>query len=37
MPAFNHDEIDAGDLNDLIAYLRASRMSGPPFRPFRGR
>jgi hypothetical protein len=35
MPAFSHDEISTGDMNDLIAYLRASRLSGPPYRPFR--
>jgi hypothetical protein len=33
MPAFRRDEISTGELNDLIAYIRASRLSGPPYRP----
>ncbi len=35
MPSFNRDEISAGEMNDLLAYLRASRLSGPPYRPLR--
>jgi mono/diheme cytochrome c family protein len=35
MPGFSHDEISTGDMNDLISYLRASRLAGPPYRPFR--
>jgi glucose/arabinose dehydrogenase len=37
MPRFGHDEISTGEMNDLIAYLRASRLAGPPYRPFAGR
>lgn len=37
MPGFNHEEIDTRDMDDLIAYLRAARLSGPPFRPLAGR
>ena len=29
------DLVDIADMNDLIAYLRASRQAGPPYRPFR--
>jgi mono/diheme cytochrome c family protein len=35
MPSFGHDEISFDEMNDLIAYLRASRLSGPPYRPLR--
>lgn len=35
MPGFDHAEISHGDMNDLLAYIRASRRAGPPFRPFR--
>jgi hypothetical protein len=37
MPRFSHDEITTGEMNDLLAYLRASRHAGPPFRPLAGR
>jgi len=37
MPAFGHDDLSFQELNDLMAYIRASRLSGPPFRPFVGR
>jgi hypothetical protein len=36
MPAFHAEEISVGEMNDLIAYLRASRLSGPPYRPLAG-
>lgn len=35
MPGFSHDEISTAEMNDLISYIRASRLSGPPYRPFR--
>jgi mono/diheme cytochrome c family protein len=35
MPGFSHDEISIREMNDLVAYLRASRLAGPPFRPLR--
>jgi glucose/arabinose dehydrogenase len=35
MPSFSHDEISTRDMNDLLNYLRKSRLSGPPYRPFR--
>jgi len=36
MPSFAHDEISTADMNDLVAYLRASRFAGPPYRPMAG-
>lgn len=36
MPAFHTDAISVGEMNDLVAYLRASRLSGPPYRPLAG-
>ncbi len=35
MPSFSHEEISTGEMNDLISYIRASRLSGPPYRPLR--
>ena len=35
MPGFSRNEISNREMNDLIAYIRASRLSGPPFRPLR--
>lgn len=35
MPGFSRDEISTHDLNDLMAYIRTSRHSGPPYRPLR--
>jgi mono/diheme cytochrome c family protein len=35
MPRFSHDEISTAEMNDLLAYIRASRLSGPPYRPLR--
>ena len=35
MPSFSHEEISTEEMNDLIAYVRASRLSGPPYRPLR--
>ena len=35
MPSFSHDEISNHEMNDLIAYVRASRHAGPPYRPCR--
>lgn len=35
MPGFSHDEISTAEMNDLLAYIRASRHAGPPYRPFR--
>ena len=32
---FSHDEISNGEMADLIHYLRASRLAGPPYRPLR--
>ena len=31
MPGFSHEEISNQDMNDLLAYIRASRLSGPPY------
>lgn len=33
MPGFSRDEISFQEMNELIAYIRTSRLSGPPFRP----
>ncbi len=35
MPAFSHDEISTPEMNDLLCYIRASRLAGPPYRPLR--
>ena len=33
MPSFSRDEISTSEMNDLLAYIRASRLSGPPYCP----
>ena len=35
MPGFSHDEISFSEMNDLMAYIRASRLAGPPYRPLK--
>src|SRR3954453_16070323 len=35
LPAFTQEEISTPGMNDLLSYIRASRLSGPPYRPFR--
>jgi hypothetical protein len=35
MPSFSHDEISFDEMSDLLAYIRAARLSGPPYRPLR--
>ena len=35
MPSFDRSEISNAEMNDLLAYIRASRHAGPPYRPFR--
>lgn len=35
MPRFSHEEISIAEMNDLLTYVRGSRLAGPPYRPLR--
>jgi hypothetical protein len=35
MPAYGHDDISTEEVNDLLAYIRSSRLACPPLQLLR--